>query len=128
MKNKMIVMMTLLLLVLSGTAASGLGQVSFKESPPKIEVNIGGKPFTTFYYGGDFAKPFLHPLRTASGLVVTRGYPLEKVEGESNDHFWHRGLWFAHGDINFSNGSPRVTTSPEAVRSGWRKGFAKSPP
>jgi hypothetical protein len=98
MTNRLIVFITLLML--GGMEVTTQGQVSFKESPTKIEVDIGGKPFTTFYYGGDFAKPFLHPLRTATGVIVTRGYPLEKIEGESNDHFWHRGLWFAHGDIN----------------------------
>lgn len=98
MTDKLILVFTLLMLC--GGAASVQGQVSFKERPNKIDVEVGGKPFTTFYYNGNWPKPFLHPLRTSSGLIITRGFPLEKVEGESNDHFWHRGLWFAHGDIN----------------------------
>jgi hypothetical protein len=81
-------------------ASSALAQVSFKEKPDKIEIEINGRPFTTFHYGSDWPKPFLHPLRDASGLAVTRGFPLETNAGESNDHHWHRGLWFAHGDIN----------------------------
>ncbi|HEX4948858.1 MAG TPA: PmoA family protein [Blastocatellia bacterium] len=75
-------------------------QVVCKEAPNKITVEIDGTPFTTFHYGNDWPKPFLHPLRTASGVIVTRGFPLETSAGESNDHHWHRGLWFAHGDIN----------------------------
>jgi hypothetical protein len=35
-----------------------------------------------------------------SGVAVTRGYPVEKTECESQDHIWHHGLWYAHGDIN----------------------------
>jgi hypothetical protein len=81
-----------------GTAAA---QVSFHPSDARTEVLINGKPFTNLYFGPpEWPQPFLHPLRTASGLTVTRGYPVDKVEGESNDHIWHHGLWFAHGDIN----------------------------
>lgn len=75
-------------------------QVAFREAPGKIEISLGGKPFSNLYYGADKAKPFLHPLRSVSGTVVTRGFPVEKIEGESNDHIWHHGLWYAHGDIN----------------------------
>jgi hypothetical protein len=76
------------------------GQVGFHRMPGKIEVVLGGKPFTNFYYGPERAKPFLHPLRTTSGVVVTRGFPIEKIEGESTDHIWHHGLWYGHGDIS----------------------------
>jgi hypothetical protein len=60
----------------------------------KIEVLIGGQHVTSFHYGPKWDKPFLHPLKTPSGIVVSRGYPLEAIEGESNDHIWHRGLWY----------------------------------
>jgi hypothetical protein len=93
-------LLPLICLSLCCVVTSARAQVSFKEKPNKIEVEIEGQPFTTFYYGPDWPKPFLHPLREASGLVVTRGFPLEINAGESNDHHWHRGLWFAHGDIN----------------------------
>ena len=45
-------------------------------------------------------KPYLHPLRSASGKVVTRYFPMEKVEGEPVDHQHQRGLWFAHDKVN----------------------------
>ena len=67
----------------------------------QIEIAVDGKPFTTFYYGPDAPKPYLHPLRAADGTVVTRAYPMsEDVEGEAHDHPHHRGLWFTHGDVN----------------------------
>jgi len=75
-------------------------QVRFSQSPGRIAVEIDGKPFTVLYFGPDTPKPYLHPLRSASGVIVTRGYPMEKVPGESTDHTHHRGLWFTHGDIN----------------------------
>jgi hypothetical protein len=76
------------------------GQVKFRETPGKIEISIDGKPFSNLYYGPNWAKPFLHPLRSVSGVVVTRGYPVEQIEGENRDHNWHHGLWYAHGDVN----------------------------
>jgi hypothetical protein len=89
----------LLLLVLSVPAAFA-GDVAFQKGDGRIEVNIGGKAFTTFYYGPETPKPYLHPLRAADGTVVTRLYPMETVEGEPHDHPHHRGLWFTHGDVN----------------------------
>ena len=65
-----------------------------------ISVEIKGRPFTTFYIGPETNKPYLHPLRSASGTIVTRGYPMEDIPGESHDHPHHRGLWFSHGDVN----------------------------
>jgi hypothetical protein len=65
-----------------------------------ISVEIAGKPFTNFYIGPETNKPYLHPLRAASGKIVTRGYPMENIPGETRDHPHHRGLWFSHGDVN----------------------------
>jgi hypothetical protein len=66
----------------------------------EIPVNLDGKPFTTFHYGNDANKPFLAPLRSASGKIVTRGFPMENLPGESRDHLHHRGLWFSYDDVN----------------------------
>jgi hypothetical protein len=73
-------------------------QVQF--SADKIDIDVDGKPFTTLYFGGDANKPFLAPLRSASGKIVTRRFPMEKVAGESTDHLHHRGLWFSYDDVN----------------------------
>lgn len=70
----------------------------------KISVEIDGKPFTDFYIGPGTPKPYLHPLRTADGIVVTRGYPMiPDVPGELHNEPHHRGLWFTHGDVNGYN-------------------------
>jgi Methane oxygenase PmoA len=66
----------------------------------RISVEIDGQPFTDFYVGPETNKPYLHPLRSASGKIVTRGYPMENIPGETHDHPHHRGLWFSHGDVN----------------------------
>ncbi len=80
-------------------------QVKITQGPEKIAVEIDGKPFTDFVIQGeDYAKPFLWPLRAASGTVVTRYWPVDKThQGESTDHPHHRGLWFGHGDVNGFN-------------------------
>ncbi len=81
-------------------AAASQAQVSFRPSPGRIEISLQGRPYSNLYFGPEWPQPFVHPLRTVSGLTVTRGYPVDKIEGESRDHNWHHGLWYAHGDIN----------------------------
>ena len=87
---------TLILLCLAAGACLS-AQVRF--SPDKIAVSIDGKPFTTFNTE-NANKPFLSPLRSASGKIVTRRFPMEMVAGESRDHLHHRGLWFSYDDVN----------------------------
>jgi hypothetical protein len=85
--------------LLLAAAAALSGQVRYNEADRT--VSIDGKPFTTFYPGEDANKPFLAPLRSASGKVVTRGFPMQRdVPGESKDHLHHRGLWFTYDDVN----------------------------
>jgi hypothetical protein len=72
-----------------------------QQGSTKVAVEIDGKPFTDFYIGPEAQKPYLHPLRTADGKIVTRQFPMVTgVAGEPNDHSHHRGLWFTHGDVN----------------------------
>lgn len=75
-------------------------QVQVTQTEGRIEVAVNGQPFTTFYIGPETTKPYLHPLRSASGKIVTRRYPMENVDGEARDHVHHQGLWFTHGDVN----------------------------
>lgn len=65
-----------------------------------IHVAVDGKPFTDFFYGSDAPKPYLHPLRSASGKIVTRGFPMEKIAGESTTDQHHRGVWLGYRDVN----------------------------
>jgi hypothetical protein len=85
-----------LLLVTGVRAQTGF---SFRQGRDATVILLDSKPFATFYYSKEWAKPFLHGLRAPSGTVVTRAFPVEKVPGENTEHPWQRGLWFAHGDI-----------------------------
>ena len=97
-KPYLLACMLLPLLSLSGNAQES---VELKRSGDQIEVLIGGKPFTTYYFGPEAPKPYLHPLRSAQGIVVTRGFPMRKdIPGESTDHPHHRAMYYAHGDVN----------------------------
>jgi len=79
-------------------------QVEFENvSGDHIAITIDGQAFSNFFYGPAYTKPFLAPLRTASGLVVTRRWPMENIEGDSHDHPHHRGLFIGFGDINEIN-------------------------
>jgi hypothetical protein len=87
-------------LVLLVAPCFGAGTVSFQKEEAKIQVVVGGSHFTTLHFSHDQDKPFLHPFRTASGVTVTRGWPVEPVAGETTDHPHQRGLWWAHGMTN----------------------------
>ena len=58
-----------------------------KHDDDHISIVIDGKPFTDFFFGKAAPKPYLWPLRAATGTVVTRGYPIDATApGETHDH------------------------------------------
>ncbi len=81
----------------------------------RVSILINGQPFSDFYIQSSYAKPFLAPLRSTTGLIVTRRFPMEHVEGESRDHPHHKGLWIGYGDVNGIN---FWETEPESNPSG----------
>ncbi len=70
------------------------------EAERRVDIIIDGQPFTSYIWPTTLAKPVLYPLRTATGVVVTRGYPLDPRPGERTDHPHHAGLWFNYGSVN----------------------------
>lgn len=112
-------------------------QVKITQGSDRIIIEIDGQPFTEMFTGSGVTKPYLHPLRSASGKIVTRRFPMEVVEGEAHDHPHHRGLWFAHGDVNgfdyWSLGSTRQGPQPKieirrvtALESGKKQGIVRT--
>lgn len=79
--------------------------VELRPGQDRIQVVIGGKPFTTYYFLKDVAKPYLMPLQTPSGVVVSRPFPVandismadRKLPGFEPHQ---RPLYFDHGDID----------------------------
>jgi Family of unknown function (DUF6807) len=90
---------------LSPAAAGAAEPVQFQRQGNEIHVTIGGKPFTTYYFNPDIAKPYLQPLRSEQGTIVTRSYPIGNTIPEANRHDHalephQRPLYFDHGDID----------------------------
>ena len=111
----------------------GKGGVVLKEGDRQVDILIDGKPFTSYHFQG-YNKPIFFPLRSATGTVVTRGFPMiEDIPGESRDHRHHTGVWFTHGDVNgvdFWSETPECGTIRhqrfERVESGAEVGVLKS--
>jgi hypothetical protein len=76
------------------------GAITFEQLPQRVDVKLDGKALTAFQYDEKWDKPFLYPIRTLSGRVLSRGWPIEPRTGEQQDHVWHRGIWWGHGEIN----------------------------
>lgn len=70
-----------------------------------IQVTIGNKPFTVYYFAPRTAKAYLQPLRDANGIAVTRGFPIgdtipaaHRQDRSLEPH--QRDMYFGHGKIN----------------------------
>jgi hypothetical protein len=85
-------------------SATGLAQdgFSFRDdlAAKKVEVRYDNKLLTAYCYFDSTEKPVLFPLKTVSGITVTRGWPIAPREGERTDHPHHVGLWFNYESVN----------------------------
>jgi hypothetical protein len=87
------------------------------EAARRVDVLVDGKPFTSYIWPDRLKVPTLFPLRTASGTIITRGFPLEPRPGERVDHPHHVGLWFNYGNVNgvdFWNNSTALPAAQQA--------------
>jgi Methane oxygenase PmoA len=101
----MIVKQTGLLLLSALLLSAADASVMFQQHDHQIEVSIGGKPFTTYYFLPDVAKPYLMPLRTTAGIVVTRDFPVvnDVSAGDpkaSSFEPHQRPLYWGHGNVD----------------------------
>ena len=82
-------------------AADGADRsVEVSDRGGKIEVKLGGEPFTEYRYQGR-AKPILYPVIGPGGVAMTRNYPMKKgFKDEAPDHVHHTSLWYTHGSVN----------------------------
>ncbi|MDB5158707.1 MAG: Methane oxygenase PmoA [Mucilaginibacter sp.] len=114
--------LTLGILILTSTAVLAQQQtvtVSTSADNKKVDIAIGGKPFTSFLYPDNLEKPVLYPIRDAAGTIVTRSFPLDKRDGDPTDHPHHIGLWLNYENVNgldFWNNSYAI---PAAKKSGY---------
>ncbi len=85
---------------LGWTATRSWESVELKREGYHVEITIGRRPFATYHFNPAIAKPYLSPLRSAQGTVVTRSFPMTmNLPGEDHDEPHQRAMYFAHGDI-----------------------------
>lgn len=102
-------------------AQQGKVVVKQEEGKQKINITIGGKPFTEFVYTDTMEKPFLYPIYAPNGQTITRGFPWKPEPHDPIDHPHHIGLWFNYENVNgldFWNNSFAI--APEKKKQyGW---------
>ncbi len=92
-------------LLLSTVVLAQSPKIQLKEGKYQIDVLVNGKPFTSYLFAPDPAKPLiapgilqtkpvLHPVLSPSGVSMTRAYPFTDVAGEARDHPHHMGIYF----------------------------------
>lgn len=104
-------------------SATNVGASAFQlqQRDDRVDILIDGRPWSAFHFHSKWDKPFLYPVRTASGAVLSRGWPVEPRPGDEQDHAWHRGIWYGHGDINgedFWREKPDGTTARLVMQNG----------
>jgi len=77
--------------------------VELNPADAKAVVTIDGQLFTEYRYGHYVCRPYFYPVLTPGEVGLTRAYPMEDVEGETQDHYHHRGIYTAHGLVNGEN-------------------------
>jgi hypothetical protein len=96
------------------TTRAGSSGFAMERRDDRVDILMNGRPYTAFHFNSKWDKPFLFPIRTVSGAVISRGWPVEPRQGDERDHAWHRGIWYGHGDINgedFWREKPDKTTA-----------------
>jgi len=87
------------------------------DAEKRVDIYVDDELFTSYIYPDNLEKPVLYPVRTATGKVVTRGFPLQPRPGERIDHPHQTGWWFNYGDVNgldFWNNSYAIPAADKA--------------
>ncbi|NOT76375.1 MAG: PmoA family protein [Cyclobacteriaceae bacterium] len=100
--------------------ANGQSGFTFRESPEKkkFEIFYNKKLITSYCYFDSTEKPVLFPIKTLSGITITRGYPISPRPGERTDHPHHVGLWLNYESVNgldFWNNSSAIAAEKKSM-------------
>ncbi len=93
------------------TSHAGDVRVRLQKDEHKISVWIGDERFAEYRTGPDLRKPFLLPVRSEGGVIITRS--LWQPGEEKQDHLHHKGVWVAVDEVNglrFWNEQARIKT------------------
>ena len=103
-------------LAYSAQAQKGFSVVD-SPSEKKVEVRYDNKLLTAYCYFDSTEKPVLFPIKTLSGVTITRGYPVAPRTGERTDHPHHLGLWMNYesvNDLDFWNNSTAISAEKKS--------------
>jgi len=80
-------------------------KVQLQRKDKQVDVVIDGRPFTTYFFTTEVAKPYFQPLRSVQGTIVTRDFLIENTIPP--EHMKDPGLephqrpmYFGHGNID----------------------------
>lgn len=83
-----------------------------------LDIKINGEPFAEYHYGPELPKPFLLPVRTAAGVVISR----ELGDPTDSDHPHHKGMWNSVDEVNgiqfWAEKGPIKNESVKVIRTG----------
>src|SRR5262245_14566125 len=76
------------------------GPATIRVEPERIDFRFGDALAVRYHVTKSQVKPYLWPIVAPNGAVVTRGWPMEKVQpGGSADHVHQKSGWFSYGDV-----------------------------
>jgi hypothetical protein len=116
MRRSVVCIVALLLSVGIAYAQKGFSLTDLP-AQKKIEVRFDGKLLTAYCYFDSTEKPVLYPIKTLSGVTITRGYPVVPRAGERSDHPHHLGLWMNYESVNgldFWNNSTAIAADKKS--------------
>ncbi len=82
------------------TPLHAANDVKLTKLADRVQVEIGGQPFTDYVFGDGASRSYCYPILAPDGMPLTRNFPMKKVEGEETDHPWQKSFWFAHSAVN----------------------------
>ena len=94
-----------------------------RKDKKQVDILYNDKMMTAYCYFDSTEKPVLFPIKTTSGVTITRGYPIVPRPGERTDHPHHVGLWLNYENVNgldFWNNSFAIPAEKKA-QYGWIK-------
>jgi hypothetical protein len=92
-------------LVFTAVAFPAREAVELLRKGDRVDVLMAGRPFTTYFFTADVAKPYFQPLRSAQGTILTRDFPVgntvppEHLKDRSLEPH-QRPMFFGHGNID----------------------------
>ncbi len=112
--------LTILVLLLASQLVVAQTGFSIRENKKgkKIEILYNKKIVTAYCYFDSTEKPVLFPIKTLSGITVTRGFPIAPRAGERTDHPHQVGMWLNYenvNDLDFWNNSYAIPAEKKAL-------------